>query len=84
MATANSVTRRRRSSVKMVALVLAVLIAALLLALLGPTIQQVRLTHVCASLGGQLDESTENVEPLVSGRTVYRCYGPDGRLLHDW
>lgn len=82
--TASLVTRPRRPRVKAVVLALAVLMAATFLALVIPAVREVRFRHACTKLGGQLDQTTDDVEPLVSGRTVYSCYGSDGRLLDDW
>lgn len=80
----SSVTRGRRTWISKAGLASAVVLAATLLALLIPTVQEVRLTHQCTKLGGQLNQSTEDVEPLVSGRTVYRCVDPGGRVLDTW
>jgi len=67
-----------------VALLAAAVLAAILLALVVPLAHQNHLSHRCARLGGQLHHSTENAEPLATGRTVYQCVGPGGQLLAEW
>lgn len=74
----------RRAFVQAAALVLAALAAAVLLAVAVPALQEVRATTVCSRLGGQVQEATETVEPLVRVRTVYRCHGPGGTILGTW
>lgn len=62
----------------------ALLVGAIFLALVVPVVQEARMTRECSGLGGSLAQSMEKVEPLVVGRTVYRCIGPGGQVLKNW
>ncbi len=63
---------------------LALLGLAVFLTLAGPVVQELPLHRECAGLGGALSQSTEEVEPLVVSRTVFRCLGPGGQVLKSW
>lgn len=78
------VSGRRRYRLKYLGLVAAGALAVMVMALVIPLAQEARWTHACTKLGGQLQRSTEDVEPLVTARTVYRCYGRNGQLLDEW
>lgn len=65
-------------------LVLGCVLAIVLLAVALPSAQEARFARQCTQLGGRLDRSTEDVEPLVVARTVYRCLGSDGQVLEQW
>lgn len=80
----SAVGQSQLSSIKRVELVAACVLAVVFLAVVIPFAQEARLTHQCAKLGGQLKQSTEDVEPLVTTRSVYRCLGPDGQVLQTW
>ncbi len=80
----SAVRQSQLSSIKRVGLIAACVLAVVFLAVVIPFAQEARLTHQCAKLGGQLEQSTEDVEPLVTSRSVYRCLGPDGQVLQTW
>lgn len=82
MTTAVSSTMRGR--VRTLGILLTLLIVAVLLSLAVPAARAVPLSRECSKLGGALDQSTEAVEPLVVGRTVFRCVGPGGHVLKSW
>lgn len=75
---------RQRHWIERLGLVCAVVLAATVMALAVPFVEEARLTRQCTELGGQLHRSTEDVEPLVVALTAYQCYGPDGELLDSW
>ena len=79
-----AVIHGRRTWVRRVEIWFVVLTAAVVMTLALPLSQERRLTHRCAGLGGQLGRSTEDVEPVAVGRTVYTCYGPGGQVLDGW
>jgi hypothetical protein len=84
MVMVNSATRSRDIRARTLVLVAAALVVAVFLAIVVPTLQQVRASHVCGRLGGQLKQSTGSVEPLVASRTEYRCIGPGGTVVGTW
>lgn len=84
MTTTSTVDTGRRRAIRATALVAAALLAVALLAVGIPTLQRLQASKTCGRLGGQLGQAIEAVEPLVSARTVYRCYGPGGTVLASW
>ncbi len=79
-----AVSSTMRSRVRTLSILLTLLIGAVLLSLAVPAVQAIRLSRECSELGGALDQSTEAVEPLVVGRTVFHCVGPGGHVLKSW
>lgn len=73
-----------RGRIRTLGISLTLLVVAALLSLAVPTVQAVRLSRQCSELGGALDQSTEAVQPLVVGRTVFRCVAPGGHVLKTW
>ena len=81
MATSSMAVNGQGRSGRMLGSIAIALVGAVILAVAVPAVQRVRATAVCSRLGGDLRVGTESVEPLLSARTVYRCYGPGGRVL---
>lgn len=64
--------------------VAALAVAVLVLAVGVPVAREARWSRQCAELGGRLERSTSDVEPLAAARTSYVCRGPAGQVLDRW
>lgn len=81
MRSSRAVGQRPLISIKRVGLAGVCVLAVVFLAVVIPFAKEARLVQQCRELGGQLERSTEDVEPLVTARSVYRCLGSDGQVL---
>jgi hypothetical protein len=72
----------RRSPLRRLGLAAVCVLAVVLLAVGVPLVEQARWKQACAERGGRLVSSTEAVEPLVTARDVFTCYGPGGSILY--
>lgn len=75
---------RRRDLLRRLGLVLACAVAVAVLAVVVPLAQKAWRAEECASRGGRLVVSTEDLQPLLVSRTVYVCSGPGGAVLATW
>ena len=80
----SSAGRRQRWWSRPAILLAGAVVAVILFALVVPLAREAQLSHECVQLGGQLQQSMEDAEPLATGRIVYRCVGPGGQLLDEW
>lgn len=74
----------RRSWLAHLAVIAAYAVAVGILAIGLPVAQEAQRAHQCDERGGRLERSTEDLEPLASGRTVYTCYSPSGQIIARW
>ena len=77
-------SRSRRRRLARAGLLAAAVLTVVFLSVGIPSAQEARWARRCAELGGRLEQVTEDVQPLVAARTVYRCYGSDGQLVATW
>ena len=74
----------RRPWLARLAFVAACTVAVGTLAIGVPFAQEAERARQCAEQGGRLERSTEDLEPLATGRTVFTCYSPSGQVIARW
>lgn len=84
VASNSSAGRRQRGWSRPAILLAGAVVAAIIVALVIPLAREAGLSQRCVQLGGQLQQSMEDAEPLATGRIVYRCVSPGGQLLDEW